>query len=536
MNNNGIHSNSLKKVDIFSTVFILVAGILLTHRLENYMDVLLWDEAIYLDRGFLLWKIIPNTWGPTYSVWYKMLSYIEIDKVNLYYLNYKIQTIGSAILLYLLLRKHSIVQFVSFFLAISWLFHVCNLPSWPKISHFSVQLILVAGIVSSYFSSLLIKSILFCLAFLFCAYARPELYVSFLMSLLVVLYFVIKEIKNINKIKLFTLFVLCFSIFVTYKFYKTPFNGNDSQRSVGVLIQHLAYNINTWDNLNLLWWYEWKSIVAKYFQEPFSLKEIIFNENGIFLKHILYNTKKFLISFVDIILNLFFPYSIFYKKKIFFFAMTILSAWLFIKYFKLDRSNLKKNKFIVLLFFIACFPSIFSSIYAYPRTHYLVMTVPLIWFVVALFLNHCNLKFLYTLLLACLTLMVMPKAENYTYFDMFGTNKNRTNSKLIQHFKNKNTKDSVCLFDADGMLPTLMPQNYTIYDIKSLIANDTFSFGQAMEVKKPDIIVISPTMLKWTKIKNDTLFRDMIANPNKFGYSKKKLKNLDGIFWLEKIN
>jgi len=86
MQNNDINKNKLDKKDLLMVFLLCISGIVLTYHLTQYMDVLLWDEAIYLDRGFLLWKIIPNTWGPIYSVWYKLLSYIEIDKINLYFI------------------------------------------------------------------------------------------------------------------------------------------------------------------------------------------------------------------------------------------------------------------------------------------------------------------------------------------------------------------------------------------------------------------------------------------------------------------
>ena len=40
--------------DFIAICLLIIMGIFVVHNLENNMDVLLWDEARYLDRGFWL--------------------------------------------------------------------------------------------------------------------------------------------------------------------------------------------------------------------------------------------------------------------------------------------------------------------------------------------------------------------------------------------------------------------------------------------------------------------------------------------------
>jgi len=534
MQNNDINKNQLDKKDLLMVFLLCISGIVLTYHLEQYMDVLLWDEAIYLDRGFLLWKIIPNTWGPIYSVWYKLLSYIEINKINLYYLNFKIQTISSTCLLYFMLRRYSINIFIAFLLSIIWLHHSYNLPAWPKISHFSIQLVLLAAIFASYFSSYLIKTIIFSIAFLFCGYARPELYLSFLMSLCLVIYFLVKERKSINLPKIVSLAMLVALTLLTYKLYRTPFNNNDSQRSVGVLIQHLAYNITTWNQQDLLWWYEWKSIISQYLDEPFRLKDIVFNSDGIFLKHILYNIKMLIISISNIVVSIFVPYSFFSKRLIFTILISITFLLIFYSNRIIKSITIKKHRYILLMFVIACLPSISSSIYAYPRTHYLIMLIPLLWLLVAIFINSSTLNIKYCVLIFLIFLAFAPKAKDYVYFDMFGTHQGMTNVKTINYIQEKYKSDTICIFDADGMLPTLMPKNYIVYDFKSLIADEKIYFSDLMQQKQPDLIFVSPTMMKWTKLKDDTLFINLIKQPESYLYKRENIVGVDNAYLLVK--
>lgn len=539
MQNKNIFSVYLGKQAALHLFCLVILGWYSTYQLEQYMDVLLWDEAIYLNRSYLLWKIIPNTWGPIYSVWYKLLSYIEINKVELYYLNYKIQTIGSACLLYFFLVRYKVSTLISFFFALMWLIHLYNLPSWPKISHFCVSIIMMAAIVASYFGTKLMKSIIFSFAFLCCAYARPELYLSFIFSLFFIFYYLLKEKNRLQKTSILGIVFLFMAVLISYKLYKTPFNNNDSQRSIGVFIQHFAYNYTTWNKNNSLWWYEWKPIVDKVFGDTPTLKKIIFGSNGIFFKHLFYNIQLLTKYIIEIILNLFFPISFISKKIVFFVLISIFSAFLFYK--KLELKSIIKqyyidNQFLLKVLFLVALPAIISSVYAYPREHYLVMLMPIIFILLALCFKQHTYDFKYTILLLLIFFCFMPKAKNYKYFDMFGTNKNMMNIKTIQHIEAKYKQDTLTIFDADGMLPALMAEKFKIYDFKKLITDDTMYISDLMYIQKPDIIFVSNTMLRWSKIKEDTMFQQLLIYPERYKYKKEKIAELKEAYLLIKSN
>jgi hypothetical protein len=539
MQNKNIFSVHLDKQIAIHLFCLVLLGWYSTYQLEQYMDVLLWDEAIYLNRSYLLWKTIPNTWGPIYSVWYKLLSYIEINKVELYYLNYKIQTIGSACLLYFFLVRYKVSNLVSFFFALMWLIHLYNLPSWPKISHFCISIVLISGIISSYFSSKLIQTIIFSFAFLCCGYARPELYLSFILSLFFILYFLIKERNNLKTSHFLSLFVLFVFILFSYKLYKTPFNNNDSQRSVGVFIQHFAYNYSTWHKSNILWWYEWKAIIANVFGDELTFKQIVLEKNGMFFKHIFFNLQLFIKYVSLIIVNIFFPISFFAKKPFFFILISIVSMLFFVKNIE-TKNNIKQqfkiNKYLLLMLLIASVPSSISSIYAHPREHYLVMLIPLIFILLALCFKSVEFKIKYSIVLFLIFAFLMPKAKDHKYFDMYGTNNNMTNIKTIKHIEKQYKQDSLTIFDADGMLPTLMTENFKIYDFKQLIIDDTLYISDLMHKKQPDIIFVSPTMLRWSKIKEDTMFQQLINAPEKYHYRKENIAGLNEAYLLIKFN
>lgn len=521
--------------DFIAICLLIIMGIFVVHNLENNMDVLLWDEARYLDRGFWLWKAFPKTWGPIYSVWYKILSYVESNRIALYYLNYKVLFIASTILTFSFMRAYKASLFVAFFLSSMWLVNTYNLPAWPKISHFSICIILSAGIIVAFLKNTINKTIVFAIAFLICGYARPELYLSFIFILLLLFVLSIKNIRTLNKSNVLYFALLFFLILLSYKAYRTPLNNEDASRGIGVFLQHYAYNYYTWTKQDVIWWFDVQEALDKSFKAPYQLKEIMLNVNSPFWKHILYNTKLFFSHLVFIISNLFFPFA--HLNKIPFFIGTCLIGlyvfWCFRQSLPLIIERFKTNWLVFLVLILGILPSIASSIYAHPRTHYLVLLMPLIFlFLSTVFKENIYSSWKVIVAFALFFIFTSPKSKDFKYFDLFGTDKNMMNKKAILFLENKYKTDSVNVFDIDGQLNTLMTQNFRSYNIGAFISKPEYLLSQFIQIEQPNVIYVTPTMFKLKRSEKDTVFQQMILHPESFGYQKNSIPGLTDTYFL----
>ena len=99
-------------------LLIIICGIKVTYNLERYMDLLFWDESLYMARGTMMFHSIPRDWGPSYSLWYKLLSFFISDSVELYYFNFKFTTILFSISLFLLMLSCGVQRVFAFILSI----------------------------------------------------------------------------------------------------------------------------------------------------------------------------------------------------------------------------------------------------------------------------------------------------------------------------------------------------------------------------------------------------------------------------------
>ena len=122
---------------------LIICGIKVSWHLEQYMDIVFWDESLYLTRGVSMFKEIPKTWGPSYSLWYKMLSYFFTDKLDLYYFNFKFTTILISVAFFLLLMSCGIQRILAFIFSLFFLSSFINLPLWPRVSHFCVIVLII---------------------------------------------------------------------------------------------------------------------------------------------------------------------------------------------------------------------------------------------------------------------------------------------------------------------------------------------------------------------------------------------------------
>jgi hypothetical protein len=228
---------------VISILLIIICGIKVTWNLDKYMDVLFWDESSYLKRGTQLFAYIPREWGPSYSLWYKFLSYFISDNLTLYYFNFKLTTILVAVSVFMLLLSCGVQRILAFMLSLFLLASFINLPVWPRISHFCIIIILNGLLITKFFHSSILKFIIISTVFLICAYARPELYLLFMVCFFTSIVLIFYKFKDTTKIELAAFCALLILFTITFIYLKTPFNSGDSSRSIKVFLQHFAWNL-----------------------------------------------------------------------------------------------------------------------------------------------------------------------------------------------------------------------------------------------------------------------------------------------------
>ncbi|MCJ7718196.1 MAG: hypothetical protein MUO54_16980, partial [Anaerolineales bacterium] len=291
------------KADLLIIVIILLAGLKFTYMLEDGLDISLYDEASYLYGGIKLpVNGLPRVdYAPLYAIWYFIISLIEPNRVNLFYLNIKLMTILPPILVYILLRRTRVSVPVSF--TISWFFLLsrANAFTWPKVSHFALLVTLVILILISR-RNLLWTSLFASFGALVVSYIRPEFFVAYLLSLL--LFILIAAFGKQERIRLPSLLWYILFTVIILGVFGFPVS---SDRSIIAFGQHFSRNWVLWTGSDLNPWTNWAEIVAQNFGTADNVWSAFTNNPSVFLKHVSYNLLELIRNASTLILPTFFP-------------------------------------------------------------------------------------------------------------------------------------------------------------------------------------------------------------------------------------
>jgi len=525
---NYLRWNAFTGVGIF---LIIICGIKLTYNLSHYMDILFWDESLYMTRGTQMFHSVPRDWGPSYSLWYKILSLFISDKVTLYYFNFKLTTILLSISLFLLMLSCGVQRVLAFILAVFSLCTFINLPVWPHVSHYCVIVLITGIIIAKYQQTLFSKLAVMSFALMVCAYARPELFLAFFPVLLLTYFFFLVDIKQKTKKEIILIVSLTFVSLVIYRFFRTPFNNGDSQRGIGVFLQHFALNYSQWYPSKSPFWLDFFDVINKEFKGATTLKGLVDANPALLQRHFTSNFAFYFTQIGKIIISFFAP--IFTKST--HWLCLMVCAILLVVYFSFTKTSMnKRRRFFalvkdnVLTISILClftFPSVIVCIYAYPRDHYLLIQVPLLLLAVSLAISSITVEIVKPIqkiiVVATIWFFVMPVAEDFNYFTLYRKVDSLANLETVKYVKkNLMTKDTVRMFDVEGGMINFLPENYT---------NDYYLWKRNKEKMSAfilrnnfDIIYNTPTLTELNCVQNDTVLFDILANPEKYGYYNQK--------------
>lgn len=521
----------------FAGIFlIIVCGLNATRGLEQHMDVMFWDESLYLSRGMSMFKYVPRDWGPSYSLWYKLLSVLFSDRVELYYLNFKLTTILISVSFFLLLMACGVQRILAFVFSVFFLSSFINMPLWPRVSHYCI-IVLIAGILmAKYQKSIVAKFVFYSFALLVCAFARPELFLPFLVCFVLTYLFFFATIKQRNKYDIALVAGLTLFFLVLYKFFKTPLNNGDSTRGIGVFLQHFAMNYVQWHHSNTVFWLDYPDILKENFKNATSLKEMIEVNPALIKHHILSNGYHYCTQTAKIVFSFFAPI---FTKKIHWLCLMV-SIMLFGVYFSFTKtikdkrkkvfSLAKDNLFTLLVVFLFALPSFIVCIYAYPRQHYLLLQVPFFLLLIGLAISSITVEIYKSaqkiVVVAVVWFFVMPVSEDFDYFRMFRNEESLANQKSLKYIKQHYTsKDTIHIFDLEGGMTNLLPANFVNNNYIYLRDRNKILLSDFLLSNKYDIIYKTPILTMLNSVQQDTILFDLLKNPAKYGYLEQKTGN-----------
>ncbi len=127
---------------------------------------------------------------------------------------------------------------------------------------------------------------------------------------------------------------------VIYKILKTPLNSGDTGRSAFTLLQHFAFNYNTWYPSKAPFWLEFPYIVKQKFNGATDIKSLIAANPELLKRHFTFNAILYFEKLGEIIFSFFAPI---FAKKIHWLYFVVCSM-LFIIYFSFTKTLKNKSR------------------------------------------------------------------------------------------------------------------------------------------------------------------------------------------------
>ncbi len=517
---------------ISGMALMLFCGIKWSLHLSSNMDILFGDEAEYMRNGLDLFKIIRNDWGPAYNIWYKFLSFFQNDTIQLYYLNYALGAILIGVLFFVFLYQHIKQKQVALYVGFCFLVSSININTWPRVSHFVIIILLISLILASHTSSKAKKWLIYSIACFICAYARPDLMLSFFCCVPVTFYFIWKEKKSIRSFLPYLFVLLAVVLFFQFVFGQpsaTYKGGLD--RLYSAFCQHYAMNYKMMHKDGFDAITEWINFSKQQFPNSHTLKDVILNQPGLFFQNLLLNCKNYLMILLLTVTSFVFPTGIFKSKKVLFLSVFILFLLVVIvfankKYRDQFFVKLQDNKQLLLFLFIFGVPSLGMSIVIFPRMHYVLLHIILLAFIITLLLDaialKINMQWSYWLFFL-LFIVISPKSSSYAYMQFGSDMKNLCEQKLIRFLEKDKAHPHVVMTNYLNVT-YLLPKNYSEFSTEFEL-KEGMSFKQLLEEKKIDIILVSINIVKNPILLKDATWNEFMLNPEQFGFHKVKYNN-----------
>ncbi len=503
--------------DVLLLFVLVLAGIKLTYRIEDIVDLPFFDETFYMNRGLL----IPDNGfpgpekAPLYSVWYLFLSTIQPDPIQLYYLNYVLSVILLPVCFYVLLRVQRVSAWIAM-LAACWILVLSENLSILRVASVGAIPVLIALTVATVCSSYVLGFVVCAAGALIGSFIRPELFLVFLLSLACC-----GVAAGLRKFRLCRLewggialaAFLAIGLMLTFG---RPIGGDGGRRWVA-FSQHFSLRWVTEHNLPRSPWTECESIVQEVFGDVTSIREACMAEPSIFINHIAGNigdTPKVLWKVLTDHLPLLEPgYPELVKMEGWLIGLILLAGLIwqhkFVRQCFFDNLRRRHRMWIGALLFSA--PSIVSIFLIYPRSHYFLLPAILLFAtIMVLFAGETDqpgqskrLSVFSVLLLAFVILAVVPSFAVHA-----GRRRYLPNRRVVEFVREMNLNQPVVFLEAEGGYGVYCGRQFT----SILHYRKDKPYGAYMREHGINAIVVSRTLVEDVRYRTDPEWQSFFKN------------------------
>ncbi|TDB63804.1 hypothetical protein [Arundinibacter roseus] len=371
--------------------FVLVGlGLfVLNYNLLDRLDIISDDDDLYFMFGmdYLKGKYRGPDDGALYCLWQLAIQLMTNDAAQTFYVNWILMTILPTIGFYAVMRSMKVNMWVSVWVALCYTFSLMNFPLTPKLTHFTIAILLGGMIVVRRVDDLQKKLFWGAVTIFVASYVRPEMYVG-LWVMLAWLAWISYTRKNYRLLLIMLAITVVSGLLVG-----TPIREND--RSFWTFKHHFSINYVSWyPEIGLSPWNHFNEITTQVFGHKLtSPMDAFLTDPALVMRHFFFNVGNLAKETFTYLHEMFvvqlsqmfrFPHRGLVLVAVFLIVLALID---YKRSWKTIRTALKENAVLGAILFVFLIPSLLSTTIIYPRPHYILyhflLYVPLIGLLVS---------------------------------------------------------------------------------------------------------------------------------------------------------
>ncbi len=515
---------------LFYLFVIMLVAFKQLHGVQQHLDLPFFDETEYLQKGIGIPQHIYNDWGPSYNLWYFVVSKFSADAVQTFFLNYSILMVLTPVLLFLFLIHYQTEKNLALFATLSFSMQPLLISNFTYVSHFCLCIILLAFIISARVQRTDTKIITAFTASYICMYARQE----FLLVTVSLLFLWMGYIIQQRKIRLNAGYVvlLGFIALLYFIFGFISFKAQGIDRSLFAFKQHFYTNYVFWTK-EVLTVDEFDRLDI--FKGSTTMLQCLLANPLMFAKHVGTNILNYGLGMFKYTEDFLLPAPLFhYLGKGKHILYLLLNGYILYLIFR------KKTYRNVLLFIqqhttisiiIGLFWgwSYFAIFFIFPERHYIILHffwwIGLLAFILKEHTSWLNNKFVFYPMLL-LVVLLTPTAKSIRYYHNMLTDRElQPNLKTVNYLKKHNTGKPIVLFTTERGFNAYLPGNYRELfleqdDVRPYIKNGDIDIQQFFTDKQVDVIFMNEKLQGLVQQTLGEKGKTLLYEPEKMGFRK----------------
>lgn len=516
-------------LDLVALVALLVAGWKLTFRLEFVTDIGLADETFYLNFGRILAQsgIYPSPeWSPLYARWYAFLTSFEAQPVLLYYLNFKVLTILLPLIVYLCLRRYRVSILPALAISGYFLISPMNLPAWPKPANFALILILIWLFVDKFIDTTWRSLLWLIIGGLFFAYARPELFLAYILLSICWLGYVLwrRPLHDWMVHSLAVMFIVLISA-ILLNWWGQPAFGGDGDRSFFAFAQHFSINWSAWSgDTTYAPMTDWVLIAQENFGPVDSFTEAFRANPTAVIRHFIANLSNTLETIRTLllppnhfVLPMAFPAPHFAESTIVLLLLVVLLVVLNRPNREAIRAQLTQNRRLLFYCGLLSIPSLISAFVIFPRNHYLIIPLTLFLICTAIVLTKpdatSNVSWR-VILPSCILLIALTPSVSDQRVPIAGLQTVKDNVTTVYFLGEMRFTEPVFMLETQGGFDIYLPPYFNRINAYE----KGRPFDEFIEVRGINLILLSDALRNDIRFRSDSTWDSFLDDIGAYGF------------------